>query len=90
MSNIPEARKILRLALADLKRSMRRLRKLEPLMTRPSPVRRAKNHSKRCTPEVAEKIRVFAGKHPAMPYNKIAAYFQVDDGRVSEALRGLR
>jgi hypothetical protein len=83
MSDIPRARRLLRQALELLLEA-------ESHMTRPTPVRRAKRSSIRCTPEVAAKIRTFATRHPLWSYARIARRFNVDDGRVSESIRGLR
>lgn len=83
MTDIPRARKLLREVMSLLSEA-------HSLMIRPSPVRRAKRQAVPCTPAVARKIRAYAGRNPKMPLKRIAAKFNVDGGRVSEAIRGLR
>lgn len=90
MSNIPEARRYLSILTGHVETIRTLLAKIDPLMTRPSPVRRAKRTSQRLTPTLARRIRVYANNHPKESYRSIAAHFNVDDGRVSEAVRNLR
>ncbi|MGL5839923.1 MAG: hypothetical protein ACRCY3_15625 [Sphingorhabdus sp.] len=58
-------------------------------MYRNSPVRRAMPHSAHLTPELAEEIRIFARKHPKMHQRDIAQKFNVNPGRVSEAMNNI-
>jgi hypothetical protein len=83
MTNIPHARKLITHALELLGEA-------QSLMTRPKPIRRAKPTSRRMTPEIAKSIRLLAKRHPSWKQDRIAAHFNVDGGRVSEALRGKR
>jgi hypothetical protein len=41
------------------------------------------------TPDLAEEIRAYAKAHPIASYREIGRAFNVDGGRVSEALHGL-
>lgn len=63
--------------LAELTRRRRRL-----------PPKKAK--AQRITPELAEEIREYAEAHPDLPQREIGRYFNVDQGRVNEALNGQR
>ena len=42
------------------------------------------------TPELSEEIREFAGDNPGMSHQEIGVVFNVNHGRVSEAIRGKR
>lgn len=59
----------------------------EELRRRPSGPR-APVSSTPMTPELAEEIREFAEQNPDMSHQAIAEVFNVNHGRVSEALRG--
>lgn len=83
MTDIPRARRLIAKAL-DM------LMEAESLMTRPAPIRKAKASSTSITPELAGRIRSFAKKWPKLTYRDIGLRFNVDGGRVSEILRGLR
>jgi len=52
-------------------------------------VRRAPNESAPLTPALAAEIRTFARANPRMSQRKIAQRFNVNPGRVSEALNRL-
>ena len=90
MTDIPEARRLLKLALTDLRGAVRAVKKAHSLMTRPPPVRRAKSNSKHVTPEMAAQIRECAANYPNESFRQLAKRFNVDAGRVSEAMRHLR
>lgn len=90
VSNIPEARRLYDLAIADFRRGVRTLNKIRPLLFRPSPVRRSKRKSVRLTAKLAEQIRVYARRHPTMSYDQIGRHHRVNGGRVSEAIRKLK
>jgi hypothetical protein len=83
MTDIPRARQLILQSLALLTEA-------ESLMTRPSPIRRAKPNSTPITPTLARRIRIYAQKHTGASYKEIGARHNVDVGRVSEVLRGLR
>lgn len=83
MTDIPRARRLIARAL-DM------LMEAESLMTRPSPVRKAPSNSVLVTPKLSAQIRAYADKHPRATYRTIGSRFNVDGGRVSEVLRGLR
>jgi hypothetical protein len=57
---------------------------------RKSPVTRAKPRSAECTAELAEEIRQYRASHPDLHQRHIAEHFNVNPGRVSESLNGLR
>lgn len=59
-------------------------------MRRRSPVRRVAPRSAPATPGLREDIRSFAKDHPDMSMAEIGAVFNVNNGRVSEALAGFR
>jgi hypothetical protein len=58
--------------------------------TRASPTRRAAVKATRMTPTLARRIRRYAAHHPDKSQREIGVVFNVDGGRVSEAVRGLR
>jgi hypothetical protein len=87
MTDIPRARQILTLALEQLTIAVSSLDTALKLMTRPPPVRRAKAKSQHMTPELAMKIKVYADNHPKLSLADIGRTFNVNAGRVSEALR---
>lgn len=84
---IPELRNRLR-ELAD-EHELDELHGIADEMFRNSPVRRAAPNSAALTPELAKKIRAFAAKNPKMHQREIAQKFNVNPGRVSEAMNGL-
>jgi hypothetical protein len=51
---------------------------------------RAPANSTPITPELYEEIREYAEANPGMPHQDIAVMFNVNHGRVSEALKGKR
>jgi hypothetical protein len=51
---------------------------------------RAPASSTPMTPELAEEIKEYAEANPGMPYQDIAVVFNVNLGRVSEAIKGKR
>lgn len=91
MSNhigIPDARDQLR-ELAK-KHNLPELAELADAMYRRSATRRAGTRSPRVTAEMAEEIRQYAAAHPDAHQQDIANHFNVNVGRVSEALHGDR
>lgn len=56
---------------------------------RNSPIRRAAVNSVRITPELAEQIRQYANQNPKLHQRDVAWKFNVNPGRVSEALNNL-
>lgn len=58
-------------------------------MYRNSPVRRARPQSAHLSADLAEEIRQFASKNPKMHQRDIAQKFNVNPGRVSEAMNNL-
>ena len=59
-------------------------------LSRRSPTKRAPNVSQPMTDELAERIRAYARSHPNATQVQIGVRFEVNPGRVSEALRGYR
>lgn len=57
---------------------------------RRTPKSRAKPTARRVTPELRKQIRAYKKLHPDFSNRKIGRHFDVDGGRVSEALRGYR
>jgi hypothetical protein len=51
---------------------------------------RAPANSTKMTPELAEEIREYAEANPGMAHQDIAVVFNVNHGRVSEAIMGKR
>lgn len=84
---IPEIRNRLREIADDLENE--ELHGLADEMFRNSPVRRARPSSVPLTPELAGKIRDFAKRHPKMHQRDIAQRFNVNPGRVSEAMNNI-
>ena len=96
MSKIPEARAALS-ELADLLRARgqndcaQTIEDILPWMVRRPYAREAAPVTSRpVDPLRAERIRDFARSNPDMPLQDVAAEFQVNIGRVSEALHGDR
>ena len=63
-----------------------RLNELAEALHRSPPVSRAKPTSQPKTPELGKKIRAYKAQHPHLKQREIAQVFNVDGGRVSEAL----
>lgn len=95
MTNIPQAR----LILEDVRQELRtgscrpgeaaaRIEEALSMMTRSTPVRRAREKSKPITPEVKAQIRQLAKTDLHM--SEIGHHLGVNPGRVSEVLRGKR
>ena len=89
MTDIPKARAILEVALAGSYTEAQWRKAAQEalgLMTR-KPTARRRNSSERMTPELAEKIRA---RHARTNFNnnEIGKYFNVNPGRVTEALQG--
>ena len=66
------------------------LKKIAARVSRRKPVRKAQSVARRCTPELRGEIRTFAKRNPNMTYAEIARRFDVNPGRVSEAMAGKR
>lgn len=81
---IPEVRAELE-RLAE-KYGIPRLGELAEALYRSPPVSRAKPTSQPKTPELGKKIRAYKADHPHLKQREIAQVFNVDGGRVSEAL----
>ena len=83
---IPALRERLR-ELAD-EHGIDELREIADKMYRRSHTRRAPNKSQPLTPELAEAIRDYKETHPDAHQREIGEAFNVNPGRVSEALEG--
>jgi len=81
---IPQIRERLR-ELAD-EHGIEELHDLADETYRQSPLRRARNRSAVLTPALAEKIRKFVEKNPTLHQRDVAQRFNVNPGRVSEAI----
>ncbi|WP_156360938.1 hypothetical protein [Sphingomonas sp. Leaf257] len=81
---IPEIRARLR-QIAD-EYGLDELHDLADETYRASPIKRASNRSAALTPELAEEIRNFATRNPRLHQRDVAQRFNVNPGRVSEAL----
>jgi len=82
--SIPEIRARLR-QIAD-EHGIEELHELADETYRNSPVRRAANRSAPLTAELAAEIRNYVAKHPTLHQRDVAQRFNVNPGRVSEAL----
>lgn len=85
--SIPDLRNRIR-EIAD-ESGIDELHDLADEMFRNSPVRRARARSAHLTPELAEEIRVFARRNTKMHQRDIAQKFNVNPGRVSEAMNNI-
>lgn len=97
MSNVPQARVILRDVVKQLKTGT--ITKLNaakvvsstlPMLTRKSPVRRSPKRKRYVTQSLIGQIKAYARQNPLMHLDDIAAHFGVNPGRVSEILNGKR
>lgn len=92
MSNIPLARKELEDLAQSLDRDRPEMAKelrliIAKHLVRQSPLRKASTKSQPMTPELAEQIRCYASAKWGHSLTEIANHFNVNIGRVSEALR---
>lgn len=85
--SIPEIRIRLR-ELAD-KHGIPELHDLANETYRSSPIKRASNQSAHLTPKLAEEIRQYVAQNPKLHQREVAQRFNINPGRVSEALNGL-
>lgn len=96
-SRIPEARvqiatlakKLERGSISNL-HAANQLRDILPMLRRDVPEKRAQNRDTPMSAELAERIREYAKYRPALSQREIAQEFNVNPGRVSEALKGQR
>lgn len=63
---------------------------LIPQLYRASAVRKTRIKSRKMTPALAQKIRTYAALHPSLSNQELGHLFEVNTGRVSEALNYLR
>ena len=85
---IPEVREELHKIAKDF--SIPRLHQLADELVRRPVARRAKPQSVRVTDKLEDSIRAFARRQPHLSYVEIARYYNVNPGRVSEAVSGRR
>ena len=97
MSNVPQARVILRDVVKQLKTgTITRMGAAKvvsatlPLLVRNSPVRRSPRRKRYVTQSLIRQIKAMARQNPLMHLDDIAAHFGVNPGRVSEILNGKR
>ena len=90
MANIPKAREILAQALEYNMDSKVRVLIEEAMqeMYRDFIGRKAPTTSAKITPYLVRRIKAFAEDNPSASYKAIANHFNVNQGRVSEALSG--
>jgi hypothetical protein len=75
---------------ADICEAAAEIRRLSANLSRRKPIRKAPISSSPMTPELTEEIRDYWRANPAMSQTDIGAKFNVNAGRVSEAVRGYR
>ncbi len=85
--SIPEIRARLR-ELAD-QHGITELHDLADETYRRSPFRRASNRSENITPKLAHDIRQYVAQNPKLHQRDVAQHFNVNPGRVSEAVNNL-
>ena len=97
MSNVPQARtQLMRLAkdlqLGRITKPMAaaQIRDAITLMRREKPIRRAPRAKRYVTRRLKAEIIAYARQHPEAQMADIAAWFEVNQGRVSEILNGKR
>lgn len=95
MSNIPAARKRIIAIAAQIRglateanRLVEELHEAEGMMHKNFTKPKAPISSASMTPEMADAIRYYAKAHPSASQHDIGAIFNVNPGRVSEALSG--
>jgi len=66
------------------------IRRLSANLSRRKPIRKAPISSQPMTPELAEEIRDYWKANPGISQPEIGTKFNVNQGRVSEAVRGHR
>lgn len=93
-SHIPQARELLLALAAELPADHKVARGIRvivrTMLRRDRPMRRVYGATVPATPELCDQIRLFAEANPNLSQQEIAEFFNVNTGRVSEALRGLR
>ena len=90
MANIPRAREILTEALEyNMDSEVRtRIEAAMQEMYRDFIGRKAPTSSTKVTPYLVRRIKAYAAENPSASYKHIANHFNVNQGRVSEALAG--
>jgi hypothetical protein len=88
MLTIPEIRE--RLFVLAVELDCPELAELAEGTKRRSPVKRAPVTSRPMTPQLAIAVRAYQNSHPDMSQQEIARVFHLNNGRISEALRGYR
>ena len=83
---IPEVRDLLHELAEDW--GIPELHMIAGTMHRRPPVKKVGPSSQPASPELGQQIRSYADRHPQEPQSAIAAHFNVNAGRVSEALNG--
>jgi hypothetical protein len=94
MSDVPQAREELgRIARGLINGELsasaaaRQIRDVVPMLVRKPPIRQALPRRTQVTPELQDEIRAYARNYPDAQMMDIALRFDVNIGRVSEALR---
>lgn len=84
---IPEIRA--RLRDLAIEHGIAELSEIADELYRNSPVTRAKVKSAPLTPQLADEIRTYVQANPALHQREVAEHFNVNPGRISEALNNL-
>lgn len=95
MSDIPLAREFIDAMIRDLECGIKyetdelisRLVEIKSRLYRKPPIRKADRQSQPMTPELAASIRAFAKRNQHMTFQDIGQRFNVNAGRVTEALQ---
>lgn len=97
MSNVPQARQNLTRLARDLQlgritkpQAAEAIRESMKLLTRECPMRKAAPRKRYVTRRLVTEICAYAREYPEAHLSDIAAWFDVNPGRVSEILNGKR
>lgn len=86
MSDIIEARKRIGALMESHPEIKPELDEIMSMMFRRSPARRAATKTRMATPTLKARILAYARRNPELSYKEIGEHFNVNIGRVSEAL----
>jgi hypothetical protein len=89
---IPETIPKIRIRLHEIaeERGIPELAELAEATKRRPPVRKAPTVSARITPALSDAVRAYCAAFPHLPEHEVSRFFQLNQGRVSEILRGKR
>lgn len=92
-TDIVRARKVLELSLADglsVDQIRTNIKNVLGMMTRKKIAKVTSRKHEHMTPEMAEEIRDYVIEHPGLSQVEVRRVFNVNAGRVSEAVSGIR